>query len=174
MHTASRMALLVVPLLATSPVAAQSHAGPHQPRRLGSRVQVVFVRDAPRATGELLAVRQDSLWLLAPDQMLAVPMAQVRQVEVRRPGLNAGGVLIWTLVGGLLTGGALTAACSSVEDASCGGVLPAVLLSWGIVGGITAAATGSGTRRLPAQPPALAPYARFPQGLPPGFRPTPP
>jgi hypothetical protein len=169
-----RIVLIIAPLLTTSPVTAQSRAGPYQPRPLGSRVQLVFVRDAPRATGELLAVGQDSLWLLAPDRMLVLPMAQVRQVEVRRPGMNAGGVLIWTLVGGLLAGGALTAACSSVEDADCGAVLPAVLLSWGIVGGITAAATGSGTHRVPARPVALAPYARFPQGLPPAFRPIPP
>ncbi len=69
-------------------------------------------------------------------------------------------------VGPILSGALLTSACNTVEDADCAFVLPAVLVSWGLFGGICAAMSGSGMR--PVNPNQLAPYARFPQGLPGG------
>jgi hypothetical protein len=51
-------------------------------------------------------------------------------------------------------------------------VFPAVLVSWSIVGGVMALATGPSWRTLPADAAALAPYARFPQGLPPDYVPA--
>lgn len=79
--------------------------------------------------------------------------------------------MAWSLVGGLVSGVALTAACGSVEGAECGAVLPGVILSWGLVGGLSAATlSGSSSQRLaPEEWERLRPFARFPQGLPEGF-----
>ncbi|NIM47733.1 MAG: hypothetical protein GTN78_07025 [Gemmatimonadales bacterium] len=63
------------------------------------------------------------------------------------------------------------AACESAEG-DCGVVFPAVLLSWRFIGGV-AALTVEPSRYIEF-PTALhfqlQPYARFPQGLPEGFR----
>lgn len=124
------------------------------------------------ASGELLWVSADSLWLLArqPWDVVAVPLEGVRSVRVPR-GPGAGRVLLWTLTGMAVTGGALAAACGSVEDASCGAVFPSVALTWGLVGGLAAMRVEKERRlTLEPRPEVLRPYARFPQGPPPGLR----
>ncbi|MBI3983442.1 MAG: hypothetical protein HY337_11065 [Gemmatimonadetes bacterium] len=126
------------------------------------------LRGSQSVSGELLAVERDSLWLLLPpDRVRVVPLGDVVSVQARHRGLTAGGVLGWTVVGGLISGALLTAACSSVDDADCGQVFPAVFLSWGLVGGLSAAVMSGGRpRSIHIAAGSLAPYARFPQGLP--------
>lgn len=137
----------------------------------GSRLDL-DLRGGQRLSGELLALQRDSLWLLpSRGEMRVVALRDVTRAQVPQRGLTAGGVMAWTLIGGLVSGTLLTAACSSVEGAGCGGVLPAVMLSWGLVGGISAALSGSRMRPVGTDPRSLAPYARFPQGLPDGFVP---
>lgn len=135
----------------------------------GSRVRLER-RDGSRVSGELLAAARDSVWLLDRDEMIVVPLVLVQSAQVRRPGIDATGILVWAVVGGLLTGGALTAACSTVAE-GCGAVFTATMVSWGLVGGLAAAITRSPHRRLALDVPAFTPYARFPQGLPPRFAP---
>ena len=163
----ARFALVwILAALASAPAAAQRLESV-----FGTHVRLE-VRGADRAAGELLAVERDSLWLLpAGGPMRAVGLRDVRAAQVPRLGTSAGTILAWTAIGGLVSGLALTMACNSVEGADCGGVFPLVAGAWLVVGGASAAMSGSGWRSLPTDPPSLAPYARFPQGLPAAFVP---
>lgn len=122
----------------------------------------------PEIRGELIAVSPDSLWVLHNSALTVLPLSDVGAVQMRRFRANASTALIWGLVGGLVSGGLLTAACASVEDAECGGVMVFSLVTWGLWGGLGAATlSSSSTRSLPPAEGTLRGYARFPQGLPP-------
>jgi hypothetical protein len=126
--------------------------------------------DTASLRGELLSAERDSLWILPPDGgVRVVGLRDVSQVRRRLSGMSAGGILIWATLGGLASGGGLTAACANVEDTSCGAVLPVTLGLWWLAGGVAAAVSGSGQRTVALTVNALRPYARFPQGLPDGF-----
>jgi hypothetical protein len=149
----------------------QSLSGQRVQSVLGSRVRLER-RDGSRLSGELLAAERDSVWVLDRGEIAVMPLVLLQSVQVRRGGgPDATGILVWAVVGGLVTGGALTAACSSVTE-DCGGVFVGTLVSWGLVGGIAAAITRSPHRWLPLDAHAIAPYARFPQGLPPSVTPN--
>ncbi len=141
----------------------------HQPPPLGSTVRLTM-SGGGRLSGELLAAQRDSAWLLEAGVIRAISLHDVYGVQVRGRGMDSGRILLWTLIGGTVTGAALTAACSSVRD-GCGGVFVGTMLSWGLVGGIAAGITRSPHRGVDPRGEALAPYARFPQGLPPQFTP---
>lgn len=142
----------------------------HKPPLLGSTVRLTM-SDGGRLSGELLAAQRDSAWLLEAGGVIrAISLHDLYGVQVRGRGMDSEKILLWTLIGGTVTGAALTAACSSVSD-GCGGVFVGTMLSWGLVGGIAAGITRSPHRRIDPRPEALAPYARFPQGLPPQFTP---
>jgi hypothetical protein len=153
-------------LLAAVPAAGAQPA----PSVRGATLQLEL-RTAGPLSGELLAVEGDSLVLLAgPRDMRRVALGDVLRARVPRPGMSARGVLAWTVVGGLVSGALLTGACASLDDTSgCGAVLPAVALTWGVFGGLSAAVAGSGWRVVTMDAATLTPYARFPQGLPEGF-----
>jgi hypothetical protein len=121
--------------------------------------------------GELLAVTADSLWLLTPGAGLRVlSMSSFDEVRVRRHDMTTGRALLWAAIGATITGVALSAACGQVDDADCGGLFPSVVLAWGVVGGLFSWRIGVSARHLlPPVEAELRPYARFPQGLLPGF-----
>lgn len=124
--------------------------------------------------GELIAAEPARLWLLGKEQVFEIPLSSVEEVRVRRHGFTPGKALLWTLLGAVVTGGALAGACASVEGAQdCGSVFAFVGASWLVVGGLSALAMGrsSSTRIRRPKAEALSPYARFPQGLPEGFDP---
>ena len=76
------------------------------------------------------------------------------------------------LIGGVVTGVGLGAACSSVEDASgCGGVVVAWEAAWMLVTAISAFfMDGNSWDTLPLNSwTVIAAYARYPQGVPPSF-----
>lgn len=140
------------------------------PEELTRGRQVTFQAEGSKVTGELLGFDGDRLVLLHDETVNAWPLAELRNLSVRQHGLDFGGAMRWAAIGGGVTGLALTSACSTVEDASCGVVFPAVFLSWGLVGALFGATVhGSSRLRLPADQGALRPYARFPQGVPPAF-----
>jgi hypothetical protein len=145
-------------------------AGVAQERRgpIGSTARLIM-HDGARLSGELLAAQRDSTWVLHAGVIHAVPLHDVVQVQLRGRSMDSRGILLWTLIGGAVTGAALTGACSSVSD-GCGGVFVATIGAWGLVGGIAAAITKSPHRWVDPQSEVLASYARFPQGLPPQFR----
>lgn len=149
-------------LVAAPPAAAQSITG-HTVHvdRTGSR----------GLEGELLAVTADSLWLLADRQVTAVTLQEVRKSWVRRLGAPRSQTALMIGIGtGLVSGLLLTVACASVEDASCGAVLPVFALNGLLYGGLAARSIeGASRRQVDPTAGALAPYARFPQGPPAGL-----
>jgi hypothetical protein len=123
-----------------------------------------------RLSGELLAVQRDTAWLLLQDgRAHRVALGDVARARLPVPGLTAGKVWRWTLIGGVVSGALLTAACSSVQDAACAGVFPGVMLTWAAFGGISAAIAGPGWRSVPVTADSLRSRARFPQGVPDAF-----
>jgi hypothetical protein len=149
-------------ILGPHPALAQQQRGP-----IGSTVRFTMVSGA-RLSGELLAAQRDSAWLLSGEATRAISLDDVSMAQVRGRGMDSRGILLWTLIGGVVTGVALTAACSSVAD-GCGPVFVATTGAWGVVGGIAAAITESPHRWVDPESEVLTPYARFPQGLPPQF-----
>jgi hypothetical protein len=131
---------------------------------------VPFTRfDGSRLAGELLAARIDSVWVQQDGATLAIPLLHIEQAQLQEKGLSRRAIPAWTLVGALATGSGMYAACHGVGD-DCSVVFAAMAGSWALIGGLTAAMTPP-QRKLQPVPEAMAPYARFPQGLPPQFRP---
>ncbi|MDP3769207.1 MAG: hypothetical protein Q8S13_14440 [Dehalococcoidia bacterium] len=129
-------------------------------------------RGAPQdIRGELLAVRRDSIWVLAgtPERIVAVRLGDVLEATVRRHGLTAARGFLWGLGVGAASGVGLAVACSQVSD-GCGGVAVGSTLFGGVVGGVTALSFffSSRWRFRPVTAEKLEPFARFPQGPPPG------
>ena len=136
----------------------------------GYQMQLRFNEASSRAVkGELIAVGADSLWLRQGDGVRAMALGDLDRVQVRHHGFTFGKAMLIAGIGGLVTGAAMTAACSSIED-NCGVVFVGMMGSWLAVGAIAgAASSGSAYRSLePLTYEALQPYARYPQGLPPG------
>lgn len=126
----------------------------------------------PPAKGELIAVGPDRLWVLEPARVSEQTLSGIREVRVRRHGLNGRRGMQWALLGALVTGGALTLACASVEDAdNCGVAFLGVAATWALIGGLSARSLESSSRLKIRAPDweALKPYARFPQGIPEGL-----
>jgi hypothetical protein len=128
-----------------------------------------------KAKGELLAVDQGRIWVRTKEGVREFDPAALREVRVRRHGLGGRWALRWGLIGGFLSGVALTAACSSVEGNSSGGcaaVGAGTAAVWMLVG--AAAAPGldaSSQLRLAPGAPDLRSYARLPAGFPAGGTP---
>lgn len=131
----------------------------------------LFLTNGGKTTGELLAAGTDSLWLLSRNRVLALPLPIIQRVQIPERGLGREKLFFWTVAGGLVSGIALAGACSTVEGCNPGGVFASTLLMWGLVGGVSIALTQPTSISLEPQPIELIRFARFPQGLPPGFRP---
>jgi hypothetical protein len=101
--------------------------------------------------------------------------AALRVVRVRRNNLTGGWALRWGLVGGLVSGFALTAACSSVEGNDAGGCARVGIASaglWTLVGFLAAPSLDASSQlSLDPESDRLKPYARLPAGLPEGSTP---
>jgi hypothetical protein len=140
----------------------------------GRRVEITpraEADDPAKVKGELLAVDTVRIWVLGKEQLVTLPLGSVREVKVQRHGLTARRVGLWSVIGAVVTGGALAIACSSVEgNEGCGKIFLAVGATWGVVGALAAPALQSSSE-IPIRHPKtedLQPYARFPQGLPEG------
>lgn len=140
----------------------------------GRSVTVVTTGERGKVKGELLAVGQDRLWVREKGGVTEVALPEVKEIKVRRHGFGGHAALTWAMVGGLVTGGALAAACGSVEDAdNCGTAALVTAGAWLLVGALAAPAMESSsqerfTRPVPDQ---VRPFARLPQGLPEGVDP---
>ena len=154
----ARWTLLMI--LAAAPLAAQPIGG-HQ-------VVVRLRSTAGTLKGELLAITIDSVWVMARDsQTMNAAVTDIGRILVQRYQKNPDKALLAGLGVGLVSGIALTAACRSVEGAACGMVLVGSLVSGALWGGLSALSIQAGRyREIP--PGGVAPYARFPQGPPPG------
>lgn len=121
--------------------------------------------------GELLAVQRDSVWVLSgtPGRIVAVRMSDVMEATVQRHGLTPAKGVLWGFAVGAASGVGLSVACSQVSN-GCVALIPGSMLVGGAVGGVAAIsfAFSSRWRFAPATAAKLAPFARFPQGPPPG------
>jgi hypothetical protein len=141
----------------------------------GRPVTLVTEPESRKVKGELLLVEKDRLYVRAEDGVREVPLKSVREARVRRQGPGKSRAYGWALLGGLITGGALAAACSSVEDSgNCGGVGLGTLGVWMLIGALSAPSFVAADRVVlprPA-PEQLRAFARLPQGLPAGVTPA--
>ena len=111
-----------------------------------------------RADGELIAVSADSVWMLDQDQALVIPTVSIKQGKLTAYAAQKGPLALWTVLGTLST-------------ISNGWFLIFTAPMW-IVGG--SLSVGSESRAPERKSPQLsweelAPYARFPQGMPEGI-----
>ena len=141
---------------------------------VGRTVTVEPDGDGHKVKGELLVVGPDRLWVRESGAVAEVPLPAVRKVDVKRHGWDARRAATWTLIGGLVTGGALTGACAAADADSCGGVGLIALGAWLLVGLLAAPSMESSSRiELPRPTPdELRPFARLPQGWPEGVVPA--
>jgi hypothetical protein len=111
-----------------------------------------------RSEGELIAVSADSVWLLNDSQGLVVATATIKRGKLTAYAAQKGDLTTWVVLGTLST-------------LSNGGFLLFTAPMWIIGGSIT---VGNETRAPERKSPPLgwgelAPFARFPQGLPEGI-----
>ena len=162
-----RVVIMILALLALwhNPAAAQMDST----KILGSTVRLkpFAGRRVPVEEGELIATSRDSLWLLLPGRLVSVPRGAVLRIRVNRKKMGAGLAWAWAGIGAVVTGAALTAACSTVTD-SCGAVFLTTAALWALVGAAAAPSiAGARWENIDAWR-DLLPHTRFPQGLPPG------
>lgn len=163
MKSAARLLLLLLLLGCRIPPAQPA------PRIHGIEVEVQS-ESGIRLTGELLAVSQDSLWILLAwgGAVRPLPLAGVvvrpLEGEQLRPQR-------WAWIGGFSTGFGMSIACNSYEpDASCFLLLPGFLMMWHLVGlGAQIIMALDPADPLDPDPDNLRRFCRFPAGLPPGF-----
>lgn len=108
--------------------------------------------------GELIAVTADSVWVLNESRGIVVPTASVKKGKLTAYAAEKGRMATWAVLG-------------AVATLSNGAVLLLTAPMW-IIGG--SLATGAESRAPVRESPplswvALAPFARFPQGLPDGI-----
>jgi len=143
----------------------------------GRMVEVKTLRGDTReqTKGELLAVDPDFVLILGPHGPSRVSRAEIERVRVKLHGLDGRKATAWVVLGAVITGVALAAACASVEDAdNCGAAFALTGLGWGLIGAPSAASLAKSSRVIidRSSLDALRPYARFPQGLPEGLDPA--
>jgi hypothetical protein len=136
----------------------------------------------PKASGELLAVSRDSIWLNRSSAVVAYPVASLRQVRVQRHRFGFQRTMKWMGIAGLGTGSLLMVACNSYYaseggggDGDCIGLVPGSLLLFGAAGLLFGAINELTTRHyhLASETEFLRTFARYPQGLPDSLRRTP-
>jgi hypothetical protein len=125
----------------------------------GGWIELTYAESEERRTdGELIAVSAESVWVLSGNQGLVIPTAAVKKGKLTAYAAQRNGLTAWMLLGTLST-------------ISNGGFLIFTAPMW-MIGGSLAV---GGESRAPERksPPltwvALAPFARFPQGLPEGM-----
>ncbi len=161
-----RVVTMILALLALwhNPAAAQMDST----KILGSTVRLDLAgRRVPVEEGELIATSRDSLWLLLPGRLESVPRGAVMRIRVNRKKMGAGMAWAWAGIGAVVTGAALTAACST-ESEGCGGVFLGTAILWALVGAAAAPSIAGARWENIGVWGDLLPHARFPQGLPPG------
>jgi hypothetical protein len=115
---------------------------------------------SPDFQGELIAVGPDSVFVLAGDSLVARSIRSVRRVRVVGYDPKAADLMTWTFLG-------------TVSTASHGIVAVLSAPLWLLIGStITSGAAHASEINVPSQHRTwedLRPYARFPEGLPPGI-----
>jgi hypothetical protein len=169
---AGRRALASLVALVLMPGCATTNTDVGMPV-VGRTVTLVTAPANEQVKGELLAVQKDRLYVRAADGVREIPLGAVSEARVKRHGFGKSKAYVWSLIGGLATGGALAAACNSEGGDGCGGYGLVTLGLWLGIGALSAPSLENSSRlRLPRPTPEqLQPFARLPQGLPAGVTP---
>ena len=127
------------------------------------------------ASGELLAVSPDSVWLWQYGRVQGFTARSVRAIAVERHRYGAARTMALMAVTGTVSGLMLNGACQSVESANCSGVLVSVFVFSLTSGAVLSSINhySSLYRFTPGDVERLRPLARFPQGLPDSIRTAP-
>jgi hypothetical protein len=128
----------------------------------GGWIELTYDQPKERHTdGELIAVSADSVWVLSGNQGLVIPTAAVKRGKLTAYAAQKGGLTTWTALGTLAT-------------ISNGLALVFTAPMWLIGGPLAVGAESRAPERK--NPPLtwveLAPFARFPQGMPQGIEVT--
>lgn len=133
--------------------------------------------DRYRLNGELVAVTEDTVWLFARPDSALVPVARqgIVRLDVQRHQMSMGRTVKLMALAGAGTGLLLTIACSSVDDASCAGLIPGTTLTFSALGLLFGVFNfeSAWMKHAPGEIARARPYARFPQGIPDTLRGTP-
>lgn len=168
------MRTIVSGLLAVA--AATGCALPSQ-RVTGHGAQTTVHMKRYRLNGELVAVNNDTVWILTRRDSMLAPVARdsIVRLDVQRHRMTGGRTMGYMSIVGVSTAVLLTIACSSVEDTSCGAVLPGVMLPFVVLGSLFGLINSESAwlRSEPGEIMKARPYARFPQGIPDTIRTTP-
>ena len=129
-----------------------------------------------RVNGELIAVSLDTVWMLTRPGGTLAPFASANivRLDVQRHAMGATRTIQAMSLVGLATGVLLSIACSSVDDASCGAVIPATMIPYVGLGAIFGLFNfeSAWLKYGSFEVIRARPYARFPQGLPDTLRKT--
>ena len=157
--------LMLAAALAVAPAVLRAQ----EPLSVMGRAVTFVPASGPPVRGELLAVRQDSAWVLTarPARIVGVRLMDQQEASVQRHSMTAKKGVIWGLVVGTISGAGLAIACGQVRG-DCGSIVPGSILTGLLYGGIAAISLGSSSRwRLsPVTAEGLSRFARFPQGPP--------
>lgn len=170
--------VLAAAVIGAWPTSAAQSSSPVSP--FGTQVRLTLAQQSVR--GELLAVSNDSVWILNDAFTVALARSDVRRVSYRRHNFGGRRALISGGVVSVVTTLAMAAACNSYTSTSegagtmCGNAVGA----WfAVTAGLTLLTSGWSWARQWHDLPLtrweqLSAHARFPQGLPPTFRKPPP
>jgi hypothetical protein len=124
----------------------------------GGWIAVERVQDTMKRTveGELIAVTPDSLHVLTADSLVSLPMDEMTSATLTTYDARLGRLTTWTALG-------------AVSTLSHGVGLVLTLPLWIIAGSTSTASASKAPRVQSVEATLLQPYARFPQGLPPGI-----
>ena len=173
MRYAHRAPLLILGLSLLGGCVLSGHpVSPH------GRSASVFPRGESRVRGELIAATRDTVWLLADSSLVPFRMASLRGVNVDRHRMGFGRTMKWASIVGAATAAALLVSCNSYESSSegsgssCSGVFPATFVFVAAAGGLFGLLNEYSSKHhlSPDRFERLAPYARFPQGMPDSLR----
>jgi len=141
-----------------------------RPTVFGRHVEVKTSDGSAATAGELLAVQDGQLVLRTDRGPEPLPLSTVSKVRIKRHDWGGQRGFVWTLIGGVVTGAALSSACGQVST-GCGSVGARVFALWLVVGGLSSVGMEHASHFDIARPTpdALRPFARFPQGLPEGW-----
>jgi len=128
---------------------------PHQAEQdgYGGWIRVQH-HDDTEVEGELLAATPDTLHVLSFNGWLAVPVNKVRVATLTAFRVPLDGIITWGAFGGMST-------------LSHGWFLILTLPTWIVASTLAGASASKAPRVRSVDPAKLAPFARFPQGLPP-------
>lgn len=160
--------VMLVVLLSASCIVPGAQISPY------GKPTTLYTETAGRITGELIAVRGDSIWLLKDGQLRSFAAIGVSMLDVERHSFDGRKTLRWNAITGLVTGSALLVACSlyNNKDGSksygCPLVVPVSVALFSVLGSVFALTNDHSSmyHLVPADTLRLRAFARFPQGLP--------